>query len=688
MIINSIKLKNIRSYTDEEINFPEGSVMLSGDIGTGKTSILLSVEFALFGIIRGQVTGSSLLRHGKNEGFVELAFTLEGKKITIRRHLKRSKKTVAQDSGYIIIGNDKHDLTPVELKSKILELIGYPDELLTKSKSLIYRYTVYTPQEEMKQILFESVDERLDVLRRIFDIDKYKRIKGNVLNYIKALKTKKTELETRIEDLEEKKKEHKEYQEKISRIKAETAKIQQVIDIIQKELKEKEARVKDFEDEIKKIESLKNQMEIKTNDVNNKKEKITNDKRELKDVNENILKISKELEGSETINIDELRKQKQGLEEEKKKLSDNLEKINDRESTFNAMKNNSDEIMKKLSSLDECPVCKQNVDDAHKHRVRERENKKVLDIEKQLSKLFELKKQRKTELEEIGKKITELTDKLSKQEVTIVKKERLEEYKKKKENLMKEQLRLKSEVEKCSKEVQEIRKTLETKKGIQENYSEARKMMESVRDKQKTEEIKKAEFVREQRTLEEVMTKVKSDIEKKEKSKKELSSVTELQTWMMKFFLNLVYLMEKQIMLNIHQEFNEHFQEWFNTLIEDESLNVRLDETFTPIIEQNGYDTFLINLSGGERTSVALAYRLALNKVINDFIGLVKTKDLLILDEPTDGFSSEQLDKIREVLEQIRIKQILLVSHEPKLESYVDHIIRVHKEEHVSRVIS
>jgi len=205
MIINSIKLKNIRSYTDEEINFPEGSVMLSGDIGTGKTSILLSVEFALFGIIRGQVTGSSLLRHGKNEGFVELAFTLEGKKITIRRHLKRSKKTVAQDSGYIIIGNDKHDLTPVELKSKILELIGYPDELLTKSKSLIYRYTVYTPHEEMKQILFESVDERLDVLRRIFDIDKYKRIKGNVLNYIKALKTKKTELETRIEDLEEKK---------------------------------------------------------------------------------------------------------------------------------------------------------------------------------------------------------------------------------------------------------------------------------------------------------------------------------------------------------------------------------------------------------------------------------------------------------------------------------------------------
>ena len=219
MIINSLKLKNIRSYIDEEMKFPEGSMMLSGDIGTGKSSILLAIEFALFGIIRGQLSGSALLRHGKREGFVELTFTLEKKQVTIRRNLKRSAKSITQDSGYIILDGTKQDLTPVELKSKILELIGYPDELLTKSKSFIYRYTVYTPQEEMKKILFESKDDRLNVLRRIFDIDKYKRIKENTLSYLKELKQKKTELETRIEDLEEKKIVQKEYYDKIHLIK-------------------------------------------------------------------------------------------------------------------------------------------------------------------------------------------------------------------------------------------------------------------------------------------------------------------------------------------------------------------------------------------------------------------------------------------------------------------------------------
>ncbi len=136
MIINSLKLKNIRSYGDEEIKFSEGSIMLSGDIGTGKTTILLGIEFALFGIIRGEISGTALLRHGKKEGSVELDFNVEDKNVIIKRSLKRSIKSVAQKSGSITMNGVEEELTPVELKSKILELIGYPDELLTKYKKL------------------------------------------------------------------------------------------------------------------------------------------------------------------------------------------------------------------------------------------------------------------------------------------------------------------------------------------------------------------------------------------------------------------------------------------------------------------------------------------------------------------------------------------------------------------------
>ena len=146
-------------------------------------------------------------------------------------------------------------------------------------------------------------------------------------------------------------------------------------------------------------------------------------------------------------------------------------------------------------------------------------------------------------------------------------------------------------------------------------------------------------------------------------------------------------VMEKHLMLQIHRQFNELFQNGFNILIEDETLSVSLDDEFTPVIEQNGYETSVENLSGGERTSVALSYRLALNKVINDIVSGIKTKNLLILDEPTDGFSSEQLDKVRDILDQLNIKQTILVSHESKIESFVDNVIRVNKEEHVSSIV-
>ena len=109
-------------------------------------------------------------------------------------------------------------------------------------------------------------------------------------------------------------------------------------------------------------------------------------------------------------------------------------------------------------------------------------------------------------------------------------------------------------------------------------------------------------------------------------------------------------------------------------------FNVRLSEDFTPIVEQQDYEIDYAYLSGGERTAIALAYRLALNQVINSFLSKIKTKDLVILDEPTDGFSEQQLDKMRGVLEDLNVSQLIIVSHEQKIESFVENVIRFKKE--------
>ena len=67
-------------------------------------------------------------------------------------------------------------------------------------------------------------------------------------------------------------------------------------------------------------------------------------------------------------------------------------------------------------------------------------------------------------------------------------------------------------------------------------------------------------------------------------------------------------------------------------------------------------------------------------------MSVIKTKDLLILDEPTDGFSDPQIERIRDILKEINIHQVIIVSHEKKIESFVDHVIAIKKDDHVSRV--
>ena len=84
-------------------------------------------------------------------------------------------------------------------------------------------------------------------------------------------------------------------------------------------------------------------------------------------------------------------------------------------------------------------------------------------------------------------------------------------------------------------------------------------------------------------------------------------------------------------------------------------------------------------LSGGERTAIALSYRLALNQTINSLLSKIKTSDIVILDEPTDGFSDHQLDKMRDVLDDLSVKQLIIVSHEQKIEGFVDKILRIKK---------
>ena len=60
--------------------------------------------------------------------------------------------------------------------------------------------------------------------------------------------------------------------------------------------------------------------------------------------------------------------------------------------------------------------------------------------------------------------------------------------------------------------------------------------------------------------------------------------------------------------------------------------------------------------------------------------------NLLILDEPTDGFSKEQLIKVIDILKQIECEQMIIVSHERDLTSLADYIFKVTKTSSSSKI--
>jgi exonuclease SbcC len=240
------------------------------------------------------------------------------------------------------------------------------------------------------------------------------------------------------------------------------------------------------------------------------------------------------------------------------------------------------------------------------------------------------------------------------------------------------------------KELIEKRKTqlieLETFSNIDEREKESQEKSKYHDGEVKKKQIEITTIERDVANNTENLGKLTEKLEYKLNIQKDIEKINKVLDFLTPAFSDLMQTIESKIMQKVYATFNFLFKKWFSMLIEDETIAVRLDENFNPKISQNGYDTNVYNLSGGEKTSLALSYRLALTKTINEILVNHTTNSLLILDEPTDGFSEQQLDRMRDVLDELDINQIIIVSHESKIESFVNNIINISKKEHASVV--
>jgi len=355
-------------------------------------------------------------------------------------------------------------------------------------------------------------------------------------------------------------------------------------------------------------------------------------------------------------------------------------------STLNSKNEEAQKLHEKMSSLEVCPTCLQNVDAIYRSNILNKAHNDLSSNKKRLEELFIQKESISSKIKEIDINISLKQKNLTDLKILKMKLQTVNEKNLRLEDLKTSNLAFEKDVLLLEEHLQELNDFLLSFSKFDKLYALKKQDLENSSREERMAEIKVAELNREREVFSKHIEELKERVKKTEEIKSKLNYISELENWLSKKFAPLISYVEKNVMIALRNEFSSLFKEWFSMLV-SESFNVYLNEDFTPVIEQQDYELDYAYLSGGERTAIALAYRLALNQVINSLISKIKTKDLVILDEPTDGFSDQQLDKMREVLDELDVGQLIIVSHEQKIEGFVENVIKFEKENGLSRMV-
>ncbi len=800
MMLKRMKLENIRSYVEESIDFDSGILLFQGDIGSGKSSILLGLEFVLFGAIN-QGFYDKITRHNAERAAVELEFNVDGKDYTAYRSIKRTSNGMKPHRSHLVYDGTTTELSPEEMRERILELLKLREK--SRGKVETFHMSIFTPQEQMNAILSMRDEERLQAVRKIFNVEEYKRAIDNISVIKRGMETEITRLETRAERigedqarLEEKKKELEENGEQLEKVKT-------ILDERKKELEkssvemEKMGKLKDERQKAissrERHKSLAGSLKENIVDIEKELKEIKEGESELdsikkyynefEEVRKEVKKVRKEIEERTTLEsklerlgveydnltvrlanlkeqvkrLEELKKEIEELKEETKdmdKLVKNKDKlqaeITELKGDIKAAKKDlavvEDEI-REMSSLEgegECPKCKQSLSQEHIESMLKELRKSKGETEERLSDYNNALDKLTKELRTVRKEIEEkegLERKLGYRvkDVKRLEKEtaKIQDTEKSVDELEKDMKELKTSMDKFEhtkedlKELESLRKELrkyrdkkiqleekigqkdnllQKKKDKEERLRETEEMLKKIQVKLKEleEEFSEEEYqklkkehevlIRETSTLKEKLNSIKKTIERLEndiytlknkleemkKSKKRANELGYLKTWLNNDFKECIRAIEEHRMAQLNVDFESYFRAWFDEILDDPDINASLDEDFAPVITVHNNVTSVDDISGGERTSVALAYRLAFNTMIKKELGL--HSNLLVLDEPTTGFSREQLTRLKDVMEKVTADQIVIVSHENEIVNLADVEYLVQKSDGESKV--
>ncbi|MEM1537094.1 MAG: SMC family ATPase [Candidatus Bathyarchaeia archaeon] len=685
MRIEVVHLENIRSHVKTTVPFAKGFNCLVGGLGCGKSSILYAIDFALFGDPLGR-SYEYLLRDGAESGKVVLQFTQNGKSYTLTRGLKRRGKGISQDfdelklfDGETLIASVKSEAVAEQLKA----ITGLDKDL--------FREIVWVRQEHLKELIDAPPRDRQKRLDELFGLSDYETAWSNIAAYQKEYEAEKRvyEKDSDVVGIEKLNAEYTRLAEEFTRLEIDIQSASRRLNEAKKILEEADLK-------LKRLEELRASIE-------ERRRKEAQLQAQLTSLEDSLAAVAEKIEGKKAI-IENLKQRLSNMEAQAKAYRDKLREtgipeneplealrqyllafdsqIADLKAEQETTLRNMQADQRRLSSLsteNRCPLCLQPLNIEYKNSLIERiqrensDRQKTLNqLQREIEELQQLKEKASTaiaNLQGLMPRIEELKSRINEESKA------LEELSKEFEEKQRLEAELRAQLEKLRFEiarfdVSELENARKQREQAFQNYY-------LLKSELQTMENRKGDLLKRLDDIKERIDQAQKKLEQMERLNKIVGIIgsirdayRSIQPKLRSEFVKVLRNLVQQILDNLTGE-------------EGAPINIMIDETYTPyVISESGVEREVSNLSGGERTLIAFAYRLGLGQLIMQSRtghGL----SLLLLDEPTESLGREDgsIDRLAEAISRFKaIEQIIAVTHSEAFAEKAEHVIRVEKE--------
>ncbi len=659
-MIKSISLQNWKTHLDTKLEFSKGTNVIVGKMGSGKSSIMDAISFALYGTFPSQATRKVSLEETimdrpikQERATVKLEFDYAGKEYSLERIVKKSSMNEAylREGGKLISGPK-----PTEVNAKMEEILEVNYDLFSRA--------VYSEQNQIDYFLRLSPAQRKEKFDELLGLDRYERVRqnaGTLSNRLRKI------AEDRKGFLEEQKKKFdgaqlEDYGKRIAAKTKELSEKKHAMDSVGKEITENGAWTRKLEEEGRLHKTL-NELYIKAKGRHEAiNEQLANAMERLKGKDAKGLAEFLLAAGVKLGQIEQDRTAlKKRLEEEDKKISGLREQAAVLRSSLELNAKNA----KNAKSLEgSCPVCKRTLEKHDKQK-----------LEKELSQEAAKITSEKDVLDLGIKKISESSGLLRR---NIEDAEKARDALSREIESAKRSLELHAELGEKEKqkalaqeELQKIAGQLEKSRFDEKALSAQREVLLGLRERN-------AKLGAEVGADAEMLQELGAGLGRLRQAQQTLRELEKQLAWnrvsleKIAIFTSALRATQGELRSTMIETINEAMEEVWDKIYPYEdltSVKIAVQEgSYEVMVRQRSGEWCRVEgiLSGGERSSAALTMRIAVSLVLTQNLGWI------ILDEPTHNLDANAVAELSEMMRTSLpelIEQVFIITHYKEMEN-------------------